>query len=134
MVRFILLSAFWMFSTSVLAAGLAPPEVKSGPAYVVGGVGIDQREVLNKQYGHYSLRVEVAEKGGAYTADVQIIITDQRGRSVMEVFMDGPVLLVDLPPGLYNVEGRQYSRQQSRAVTVNAGRQTKTTLIFPPYR
>ena len=101
-----------------------------GLHYFVGGVGVDERAVMERQFGHYPLRVEVAEKSGAYIVDVGVSLFDEQGELLLEVQMEGPVLLVDLQPGTYQLKASYGMQSQSRKLTVSAGKQTKTTFLW----
>lgn len=125
----VLLSLLFLSSPG-LAINLQVDSTAQGLRYYSGGVGLDEREAVNRQFGHYGLRIEVAEKSGAYIVDVGIRLSDASGRSLLEVHMDGPVLLVDVPPGTYRIDASYGAQQQSRKVTVSAGQQTKTTFLW----
>lgn len=132
MKKLIVFMGLLIISCTGLAADLQGQSTAQGLRYFVGGVGLDERALMDRQFGHYSLRVEVAEKGGAYTTGVGIRIADAQGRPVLEAMMEGPVLLVDLPAGQYQIDATQGMQQQSRKVSVAAGRQTKITFLWSP--
>ena len=76
-----------------------------GWRYVSGGIGLDERGQFTQMRGDYSLRVATAARGsGAYLAAVELTITDQSGTRIFQRELDGPLLLIDLPPGRYLVE------------------------------
>lgn len=112
------------------AGGTAPKQTETGVNYVVGGIGSDQRQKLNETYGGYSLRVEVAEKGGAYVADVHMQISDTQGKEHLQIMQDAPILLIDLPTGQYELTATYRDQTQKRKVSVQAGKQTKTTFTW----
>ncbi len=117
---------------AALAGELLARTSETGIRYYVGGVGIDQREALAEQFGGYSLRVEVAEKGGAYTADVLMRIYAADGSKQLDVLQNGPILVADLPPGQYRLEAEQFGQQQTKKVTVKGDRQTRITFLWAP--
>jgi hypothetical protein len=73
-----------------------------------GGVTVDQFAQLNQRADDYTLKLVWAAKGsGAYLADVDVSIRSlPAGDVVVEHRTEGPLMLVDLPPGRYVVEGR----------------------------
>jgi hypothetical protein len=99
-------------------AALERGTTDDGRRYASGGIGRGERDELAQMRGDYSLRVATAARGsGAYLAAVEVTITDQAGTRVFRRELDGPLLLIDLPPGRYTVEaalGSQVRRAQTR--------------------
>jgi len=78
-----------------------------GWAFLDGGMGRTDIESMDAEKGKYSLWVITAARvSGAYLADVDVSITDERGAKVFERRLQGPWLLIDLPLGRYEVRGR----------------------------
>ena len=94
-----------MVAFAVPSAALDRGKTDQGWRYVSGGIGLDEREAFAQTRDDYSLRVATAARGsGAYLAAVEVTITDQRGTRLFQRELDGPLLLIDLPPGRYMVE------------------------------
>jgi len=90
---------------AVPSAAIDRGATDQGWRYVSGGIGLDEREQFAQMRGDYSLRVATAARGsGAYLAEVEVRITDESGKPVFQRELDGPLLLIDLPPGRYVVE------------------------------
>jgi hypothetical protein len=89
-----------------LTGAVADPEttvqVKSG------GVTVSDFSELNERADDYSLKlVWAAKDSGAYLADVDVSIRAMpSGDVVVQHRTEGPVMLVDLPPGRYVVAGQ----------------------------
>jgi hypothetical protein len=106
------------------------PEVQKtedGIPYVSTGVGFDSRVNLPR----YSVRLVFATRSGAYLADIDLEITPgPRGRPV-KIHSRGPWLLVDLPPGKYQVKAKTVKGQMlSRSLTVVQGRVSRIKLAW----
>lgn len=101
MVSFALLSALVATPALAMERGRTP----TGVRYVSGGIGIGEIQKLHAEKGHYNLWVTTVARGsGAYLANAHArIVPAEGGGAVLDVFMDGPWLLVDLPPGHYKV-------------------------------
>jgi len=86
-----------------LTGATADPTVKVES----GGVTVDQFSELNQRADDYSLKLIWAAKGsGAYLADVDVSIRTLPSRDlVVQHRTEGPLMLVDLPPGRYVVSG-----------------------------
>jgi hypothetical protein len=117
------------FAAALLAALLACPaaamtegRTAQGEAWISGGIGSSELELLDKQRGDFSLRILTAAKGsGAYLADALVKVTDAAGRTVLETRADGPWLYVNLRQGDYRVlvTYKSESRQQATRIHAN---------------
>jgi hypothetical protein len=102
-----------------------------GRPFVSGGVGAEEVATLSSEKRQYALAILTAAKGsGAFLADVRVRITDEQSKQVLDVVMDGPWLLVDVPAGRYQVEAVQNSRTQKNVVTVGTGDHRQTVFYF----
>jgi hypothetical protein len=109
--------------TMVVTAGLvlltwsAPAGAVDVP-YISGGAGLDAREELRGREMEYNLKIIAAEKSGDYLADVEVVI--QSGREqVLVTTMEGPFLLVKLPPGTYTVSAAFGGQTLKQTVSVS---------------
>src|SRR5512138_1895748 len=117
--------------SAVAAAAAEWPKVETqqagGVNYVVGGFGIEERQVMP---GGYPFKVMFATDKGNYLARVDVAIADAAGKSVFELKeAPGPWLLVDLKPGSYKLTATQNGKAKGpRAFTVGA-KGTTTLLV-----
>ena len=97
----------------VLSATVAPApswaavqeRTPEGIAYMEGGIGADEIDVLMAQRASYSLSVRVAAaRSGAFLPDAHLRIVDATGAVRFDQQMHAPWLLIDLPPGRYVIE------------------------------
>jgi hypothetical protein len=107
---------FTVFSLGILAGSIPaqmstenPPHItrgvtKQGFAYMTGGVGTDEREIMQSQWeGDYNLKLAFAEMSGAYLSDVELLI-EKDGREMVRATVNGPWFYIKLPPGRYTVK------------------------------
>ena len=129
-----LIAAILVTAQAAAAADLAP--LSPGPVRS-GGVGEEERQALERD-ARYNLKVIAARRDGAYLADVDVTIVDQRGAQVLATHMEGPWLLAELPPGQYRVVGDYRGTMQKRDVTVGRGARSEVVLQWagdePPIR
>lgn len=118
-------------STPSMAATPQPVISEAGIAYVVGGVGTDERQAMRSAYKHYKLRVEVAEKGGAYTADMQLKLLKPDGQTLVDVLIDGPWLLVDVPSGEYVLAVVKDGRHFRQKIKLGNEAQQHVVFVWP---
>jgi hypothetical protein len=88
--------------------------------YVCGGIGIDEVASLKDAASNYDLMLTFAASSGAFIADVDVQIADARGRPVLNVTCNGPIMLVDLPrDGRYRVRAEAEGRTLTRSAQVS---------------
>jgi hypothetical protein len=103
------LFVFALMFASLSAAQTAtpfPPKQGNyeGIPYITGGVGLGERELMNRMAHDYNLKLSFATSpSGKYLSDVQVAIRDARGEKVFDVVSEGPWLFTTLPPGRYTV-------------------------------
>lgn len=92
-----------------------------GWPYVAGGFGLEEREELAQLRRDFRLRVMTAARGsGAYVSGVRLRIADASGRGVFDRAVDGPWLLIDLPPGRYSLRASLQAETAEQQVTLDA--------------
>lgn len=106
--------------------------------YVSGGVSIGEQVAMHAERAKYSLWVAtVAKPSGAYLADIHLKIEDLKTKQVvLDQQMNGPWLMIALPPGRYDVvgtratEGQPVVTQHASARILATG-QRQAVLRFP---
>ena len=88
--------------------------------YISGGAGEDARQELLAKEREYNLKVITADKSGDYLAGVQVVIESARKERVLDVTMDGPILLVKLAPGTYTIRATSDAKTLTQTVTIAA--------------
>jgi hypothetical protein len=100
-----------------------------GRPYLMGGIGLQEREELAAARNDFSLRIATAARGsGAFVSNVQVRILDAGDRIVFERELAGPVLLVDLAPGRYGLEATLDGQTQRTRTQIGA--QDRREVIF----
>jgi hypothetical protein len=112
----LLVFSFAGFSLCTLVGSIAaaqtstenPPEIirgvtEQGFAYMTGGVGSGEREIMQSWAGDYNLKLAFAETSGVYVSDVALSI-DKDGRQMVRTMTNGPWFYIKLPPGSYTVK------------------------------
>ncbi|HJV68443.1 hypothetical protein [Ideonella sp.] len=109
-------------ATAFSAHALMRGTTADGSPFVEGGIGADETTALEAQRDQYSLWLITAVRvSGAYLAEVQLRITDERGRVLLERKMSGPWLLVNLPLGRYELQASYRGETLRRTATIHAG-------------
>lgn len=105
------------------AAQFAMPPMRGDGAarYLCGGIGSDESAAFRAAMKEHPLALLFARPDGAYEADVQVSIQDEKGGAALAWNANGPVCLVDLPPGRYVVNAQAGGAGKQQSVTVGGG-------------
>jgi len=95
-----------LFVLSILFAeeDFLKPMREGSVAFLSGGVGEREREILKEMGRDYSLKLIFSNKKGEYLSDVMVKISDWHGKTILTMVSNGPWLFIDLPTGVYDVE------------------------------
>jgi hypothetical protein len=107
----------------------------SGDArWVCGGAGEQERiELKGIESQSNAQLLFVTEKRGGYLADVDFVVRDQKGATILQGRADGPKCLLTMPAGRYRVEATyEGSRRSANFQVAGAtGKPGRTVLAFP---
>lgn len=126
--------AFAATSHPGAAAKLPQESVQGTVHYVTGGVGHDEAMAFRHAERSYPLALEFAIKAkprDEFTADVNIMIKDAKGKTVLETTSNGPFLLAKLPDGKYDVKVTQNGRSFERHVKVIDKKPRQVSFVWP---
>jgi hypothetical protein len=119
-----------MFACGGAAAAvrdLVPP----GIGFVEGGIGLEDAQILDAERARHPLSIRTAARGsGAYLADVHLTIRDEAGIAVFNRQLQAPWLLIDLPPGRYEIVGVHDGEVERLSVTVPARGHREAVMYF----
>jgi hypothetical protein len=116
---------------ALLAAALAGAAAADGrlSAYISGGIGEEERALLEASREYFNLRLAFAVRGsGEYLAAVRVAIADDSGAGLLETQADGPLFYARLAPGTYVVTAAYGDDVQTRRVRMGA--QGAAELVF----
>lgn len=118
-------------TTLCVAAAADVGRTPNGFWYATGGIGSDESSRFAADSVNHSLSLRLAALGsGEYLADVQVRITDASGREVFRGRLDGPWLLMDLPPGRYEIAGVLDGQVERTSVAVPRHGRRSVVLYF----
>lgn len=113
------LPALWTADNAV-SAPLTTHEKSSEVPFITGGIGEDEVQQFREAAARYNLRMTFATTSGSYLSDVDVMISDAAGHSILAVRTEGPFLFVKLPPGRYGVAAQMPQMAEHRTVRVPA--------------
>src|SRR3970282_1880790 len=68
-----------------------------GFPYLYGGVGSDERDIVEEKGKAYNLKLSFAAKGGAFLSDVKLVIVDKKSGEIVSVVTAGPLFFFQFP-------------------------------------
>jgi hypothetical protein len=108
------------------------PRTENGLRYLCGGVGLDESDYMKSQARSHGLLMTFATTDGSYLAKVHVDIADRRGKPLLSVDCDAPMLLVDLPTGSrYRILAQTGGASLSRSASVRAGGGSRVVFVWP---
>lgn len=114
-------------------AALPAQTTEGGVPYVTGGIGSEESAAIKAQFPNYAAALtfaSVQDGHNVFLASVPVKILDASGSTVLDVVTGGPYLLVDLPPGRYEVVASHQGREQRGHVEVGPGRRAERTFVW----
>lgn len=103
---------------------------QNGTVYLTGGIGDEELARIVEARKDFNVRLLMAEKTGAYIADVRVKISDGKGKPVLDVAGAGPFLLVKLARGSYRVDADYAGRTLTRKFDVSGGSGPEVSLLW----
>ncbi len=96
---------------------------EGGIAFLSGGVGQREREILKEMGKAYSLKLIFSNKKGEYLSDVIVMVFDQKRSPILTTVSNGPWLFIDLPPGMYHLEASFKADRKRSQIKIVTGSQ-----------
>jgi hypothetical protein len=125
--------------TGVLAAQFPPAIVVNrgktaqGFVYLSGGVGADERLVLEERDKAFNVKLVFADADGSYVANVQLEIADGKGEAILSTTTAGPWFYIQLPPGIYKVKAAFGGQSKEiKKLLVSNDRITHQVFVWDP--
>ena len=122
----------WMalLTATALISSAAAAQDSSGFAVLSGGVGANDREMIEAQQHNYSLKLVFSGQGGAFLSGVNVSLADKSGSTVLSSVTDGPILLAAAPAGTYKMTAT--AQGITKSMNVTAGKSLRTYQISFP--
>ena len=103
-------------------------------AYVAGGIGAEEStaiEIESKQWPLMLQFSQVNESGwGVWISGIQVKIINGKKQEIFSAICDGPMMLINLAPGQYDVIGIYEGRTQTASVLIQAKTPQKLSIFW----
>jgi hypothetical protein len=96
--------AEWRATRHPPSIDITEGKTAQGFPYLYGGIGSDEREMIEARGEAYNVKFSFATKGGAFLSDVKLVIADAKSGELVSLIADGPLFFIQLPPGNYTGE------------------------------
>jgi len=108
------------------------PQVQTyaGSPYLSGGIGLDEREALRSLANEYNLYLSFALKKGNYLSDIKVLITDDRGATVLAAISQGPWFFTKLPAGTYRIRAKTLGQSLEQVAYVSQQGQARLSFLW----
>lgn len=132
----ILIAAVIFTVSSVSFAQADVPESKNyqGIQYITGGIGSEESEAMLELGKKWPLVLEFSQahpERPLWVADVTVKIIDQKKKIVFDAMSDGPILLVNLAPGNYELQLSFEGKPLKRTVKIEESKPVKLSITWP---
>lgn len=127
------LAATFALATGAALAALPSVKTQGDVQYVTGGVGEEEAQSIEAMESKFPLVLEFVEKAkphDEYVADVDVTVTDRKGRNVLMTRADGPFLLAKLPRGEYRVKATYAGHTLAKRIHVAAHASTPAVFVW----
>lgn len=114
----------WVFLASLLIGAQLFAQQPAVP-FISGGVGETDRAAMERAEGSYNLKLVFTGEEGIYLSGVDVRIRDASGMERLHATSEGPILLADVPAGMYTVEVTAEGKSLSRKVVVDKSMKTQ---------
>ena len=104
------------------ATAASPIEDVAAIRFISGGFGDEDLEALEVQRFNHSLKMVFTTLDGSYLADIAVLVLDQRKNTLLSASSIGPVMLIDLPTGVYQVQATYAQQTISKRVVSDQNR------------
>ena len=95
-----------LLSANLALAQVPPAQSANGVDFIMGGIGSDESQAILAEGKWWPLTIEFSEHtadGDVWISDARVRIANAADQTVFDQVCDGPLLLVNLPPGAYTV-------------------------------
>ena len=113
-------------SAQVSPSPATSPAVQHGPAgteYLNGGGGEEERAAMTARQSEFPFKVVMSATGGQYVVADRLSVSTPQGE-LLAIGDAGPLVMIKLPPGPYNLEATWHGKTERRSVRLAASAQT----------
>lgn len=135
-IKILLISTlFALFLNPCLAQTNVPDSQNyQGIQYISGGIGSEESDAILELGKKWPLTLEFSQnhqQRPLWVADVAVKITNQKRKVIFSTISEGPILLINLEPGSYEMDFIFENRPLKRKVKIEEGKPQKLSIAWP---
>ena len=127
----IVAGAFLLLAAGMACAQVPPTQTAKGVEFIMGGVGSDESQAILAEGKWWPLTIDFSEHtadGDVWISDVRVRIANAADQTVFDQVCDGPLLLVNLPPGAYTIAVQHKASIKVQKIQVVKGESRRISL------
>lgn len=117
------------YADNVKVPGTIPIQQEGRATYVTGGIGDEERDMLDSVRHEYNLHIMSASKDGEFMGNTKIKIYDSAGNEVINTSA-GPLLYANLPAGRYAITAENGGSTKHKNIRISSNHETNTNLVW----
>lgn len=117
------------YAENMQVPGTIPIQHEGRATYVTGGIGDEERDMLDSVRHEYNLHIMNSSKQGEFMDNTKIKIYDTAGNEVLSTSA-GPLLFANLPAGKYALTAENGGNTKRKNVIISSTHETNTNLVW----
>jgi hypothetical protein len=135
-IKALLLSAIFLLGAQASLAQTDVPDSQNyeGIQYITGGIGSEESDAIIELGKKWPLTLEFSKdhpQRSLWVADVAVKITNAKHKVIFNVISEGPILIVNLEPGNYEMEFVFEKKPLKRKIKIEEGKPQKLPIAWP---
>lgn len=105
-----------------------------GIQYITGGIGSEESDAMLQLGQRWPLTLEFAQdhpQRPLWVADVDVKITDSKKKVIFSALSEGPIMLIQLPAGSYEIEAKFEDRTLKKKLKIETNQAVKLPIVWP---
>jgi hypothetical protein len=105
-----------------------------GIQYITGGIGSEESDAMLQLGQRWPLTLEFAQdhpQRPLWVADVDVKITDNKRKVIFSALSEGPIMLIQLPAGSYEIEAKFEDRILKKKLKIEENQPVKLPIVWP---
>ena len=126
--RHLLAPLFMLSLLSACYAQLPKVQTQGNITYISGGIGEGEAAAMKAESKSWPLSIEFSEhlvNQDLWVAQVYLRILDSKGKTLFDTTVDGPIFLVKVPPGNYELLATYQEVTKRRVIEIKQGQHIK---------
>lgn len=117
-----------LFATAFVLGLMGAAPASAEVTYLCSGTSEDERQ--EAETTPHSLKLVYSDAAGSFLGNVTTRIANGQGETLVDTECAGPWLLVDLPPGDYEIESRYQGESKTQTLSIEGDAPREQVVTF----